>query len=55
MGFHVTVLTSSDVKNDIIKKLGADKIINWVKGEHFVLKNQFTAILNTLPCDISEE
>jgi len=49
MGLKVDVFSSSHSKDELIKKLGGQKIYNWVKNEHESLKDYYDCILNTLP------
>ncbi len=49
MGMKVDVFSSSHSKDQMIKKLGGDKIYDWTKGEHEHLKDYYDCILNTLP------
>ena len=58
MGFETHVFTSSDKNSEkikLMKDLGASKIFNWTKNEHLIQKNVYSGMINTLPCDISEE
>lgn len=53
MGCKVDIFSSNHEKDDLIKELGADKVIIWTYGEHLVLQNEYDVVLNTLPCELS--
>ncbi len=53
MGFETHVFTSSHKKDDLLKKLGASKIFLWTKDEHIKEKNEYKAIINSLPCKVT--
>ena len=55
MGCKVDVFSSNHEKDDLIKKLGGDKIIIWTQNEHMIIQNEYDIILNTLPCELSKD